>query len=103
MISFCLLNETLSGMYGGVRDGNLRAIGSNAWDTTKTVGRGIATGAKAVGSGLNTAGQHVARNKELYGYGGLLAAGLGSGAYLYSKGREASDFVDNSISAENIG
>ena len=76
MISFCLLNETLSGMYYGVRDGNLGQIGSNAWDTTKTAGRGIATGAKAVANGAIAAGQHIARNKEAYG----IAAGLAGGA-----------------------
>ncbi len=83
MISFCFLNETLSGIYGGVRDGNLKAIGSNVWDTTKTVGRGIATGAKAIGSGAKvvgngmvTAGKHIAQNKDIYGYG----AGIGAGA-----------------------
>lgn len=86
MISFCLLNETLSGMYYGVRDGNLGAIGRNAWDTTKTVGRGIATGAKTVANGAVAAGQHVAQNKEMYGYGGLIGAGLLGGAYLAHQG-----------------
>lgn len=83
MISFCFLNETLGGMYDGVRDGNLKQIGSNAWDTTKTVGRGIATGAKAIGSGAKvvgngmvTAGKHIVQNKDIYGYG----AGIGAGA-----------------------
>ena len=84
MISFCFLNETLSGMYDGVRDGNLRAIGSNAWDTTKTVGRGIATGAKAIGNGAVAAGQHIARNKDAYGIGTGLALGAGGLAYWLS-------------------
>ena len=86
MISFCLLNETLSGMYYGVRDGNLKAIGSNAWDTTKTVGRGIANGVSATANGAVAAGQHIARNKEKYGYGGLIGLGLLSGAYLGREG-----------------
>ncbi len=81
MISFCLLDETLSGMYYGVRDGNLGAIGRNAWDTTKTVGRGIATGAKTIADGAVAAGQHIARNKESYGIGTGLALGAGGLAY----------------------
>jgi len=82
MISFCLLNETLSGMYYGVRDGNLGAIGKNAWDTTKTVGRGIAAGTKAVANGAVAAGQHISRNREPYGIAAGLGAGLLGGAYL---------------------
>lgn len=86
MISFCLLDETLSGMYYGVRDGNLGAIGRNAWDTTKTVGRGIATGAKTVADGAVAAGQHISRNREPYGIAAGLGAGLLGGAYLMHQG-----------------
>ena len=86
MISFCFLNETLSGMYYGMRDGDFKAIGSNAWDTTKRVGRGIATGVGAVVNGTVAAGQHIARNKEPYGIGAGLGAGLLGGAYLIHKG-----------------
>ena len=82
MLSFCILDETLSGMYYGVRDGNLGQIGSNAWDTTKRVGRGIATGTKAVVNGATTVGQHIARNREPYGIAAGLGAGLLGGAYL---------------------
>ena len=95
MISFCLLNETLSGMYYGVRDGNLGAIGSNAWDTTKRVGRGIATGVNTVANGAVAAGQHVVRNKEPYGIIGGLGAGLVGGAYLAKKAMEFANQSNN--------
>ena len=86
MISFCLLNETLSGMYAGLRDGSFSTIGNNAWDTTKRVGRGIATGTKAIANGAVAAGQHISQNKESYGIGAGLGAGLIGGAYLFHKG-----------------
>ena len=82
MISFCLLDETLSGMYYGVRDGNLGAIGRNAWDTTKTVGRGIASGVNMTKNGAVAVGQHISRNKEPYGIAAGLGAGLLGAAYL---------------------
>ncbi len=70
------LSESLSGIYQGVKNGNLGQIGTNVVDTTKNVVTGTADTVKAAGNALGDLGNHVMKNKQNY----LIGAGLGMGA-----------------------
>jgi len=77
------LSEALSGIYQGVRDGNLGQIGTNVVDTTKNIVTGTADTVKAAGNALGDLGNHIVKNKENYLRGAGLGMGLLGTAYLF--------------------
>ena len=70
------LVESLSGIYQGVKNGNLGQIGTNIVDTTKNTVVGTVDTVKAAGNAVGDLGNHIMKNKENYAIG----AGLGMGA-----------------------
>ena len=79
------LVESLSGIYQGVKDGNLGQIGTNVVDTTKNVVTGTADTVKAAGNALGDLGNHMMKNKENYLIGAGLGAGVLGSAYLMNQ------------------